>query len=69
MMAEKYIKILSEWILASDGKRVTLFLLLIGHGCCGYLIWFYHNPGFQSWVALPAISGLVTIWLLAGSND
>ena len=68
MIAKKYTKIMSDWILASNGKRVTLFLLLIGHVYCGFLIWIYHNPGFQSWVALPVISGLVTIWLLAGSN-
>jgi hypothetical protein len=69
MIAKKYTKTMSEGILASAGKRVSLVLLLIGQVYCGYLIWFYHNPGFQSWVALPALSGLATIWLLAGSDD
>jgi len=45
-----------------------LLLLLIGYLCCGLLIWFYHNPGLQSWVAVPIIGGLVTVWLLASKT-
>jgi uncharacterized protein (DUF983 family) len=69
MNAKKLPEFISKGIIAFNAKRVTLILLLIGHVCCALLIWFYHNPGLQSWVALPVISGLATIWLLAGSND
>jgi len=69
MKAKTFSKISNKWLVSSAASRLTLLLLLIGHLCCGLLIWFYHNPGLQSWVAVPIISGLVTIWLLAGSND
>jgi len=59
----------SHWLISSTAKHLTLLLLLIGHFCCGLLIWFHYDPGLQSWVALPVINGLATVWLLAGSND
>jgi hypothetical protein len=69
MNAKKLAELISQWLIASSASRLTLLLLLLGHLCCGLLIWFHHNPGLQSWVALPVINGLVTVWLLAGSND
>ena len=69
MKANMHSKISSKRLVSSTAKYLTLLLLLLGHLCCGLLIWFHHNPGLQSWVAVPIISGLVTIWLLAGSND
>ena len=69
MNAKTIPKSVDQWIASSIVNRLTLVLLLGGHLVCGLLIWFYHNPGLQSWVAVPIISGLVTIWLLARSND
>ena len=69
MNAKKQGQYISEWIVASTANRLTLLLLLIGHFCCGLVIWFHHDPGLQSWVVVPVINGLVILWLLAGSND
>ncbi len=69
MIVHKYRECLRRWLMASAGKNMTLCLLLFGQGCCAWLIWFYHNPGFQFWVALPVMGALATIGLLAGSGD
>ena len=69
MKANMHSKSSRHWLISSTAKYLTLLLLLLGHLCCGLLIWFHHNPGLQSWVAVPIISGLATVWLLAGSND
>ena len=69
MKAKKLPEFIGPWLIASTANRLTLLLLLLGHLGCGLLIWFHHNPGLQSWVALPVINGLVTVWLLAGPND
>ena len=68
MKARKLPEFISQWFIASAANRLTLLLLLIGHLCCGLLIWFHHNPGLQSWMALPSINGFVTFWLLAKSK-
>ena len=65
MKAKKLPVFIGEWLMASTARRLTLLLLLFGHLGCGILIWFQHNPGLQSWMALPVINGLVTVWLLA----
>ena len=69
MKADLHSKSSRPWLISFTAKYLTLLLLLVGHLCCGLLIWFHHNPGFQSWVAVPIVSGLATVWLLAGSND
>jgi hypothetical protein len=56
---------LIAWIL----KHLTLLLLLMGQVCCALLIWFHHNPGQQSLVAVPMISGFVTLVFLVKAND
>ena len=69
MNADKHREQNSDWRIASTTNRLTLLLLLIGHLCCGLVIWFHHDPGLQPWVAVPVINALVTIWLLAGARD
>jgi uncharacterized protein (DUF983 family) len=67
--AKIFAKAGDEWLTSTTSYRVVLFLLLAGHFCCGFFIWFYHNPGLKCWVVLPIINGLFTFWLLAEPYD
>ena len=58
-------KFRKKWLIPPTDGRLVLLLLLVAHLCCALLIWFGHRPGLQSWVALPIINGIVTLWLLA----